>query len=175
MKPRINIDPVLLIGLGIPVVVIVLVAAAIVTPRFLSGIEDPQYDFLYTIGYSEKYRSCVEDGRLWREELEVENVVPNSRVRPQLQFFIHHVDDNTNERLSFEQASDLHLDDTAFSPDGYEIVFGRRTEFLFPMWSFRDYRTRYLHKGSRAIKLELEIGEDFRYANNMTFLGWIEK
>ncbi len=43
------------------------------------------------------------------------------------------------------------------------------------MCSSRDYRTRYLRKEGHAIKLELEIGEGFRYAHNMTFLGWIEE
>lgn len=175
MKPKKKIDVALLIGLGIPVAMIVIIAAAITIPRFLTGIEDPQYDFLYAVGYGQGHRLFVEDGRLQLEAPASEGQAPAATGRPELQFFIHRVSDNTNERLSFEQASDLHLDDTAFSPDGYEIVYGRKTEFLFPMWSSRDYRTRYLQKDGRAIKLELEIGESFRYTTNVTFLGWIEE
>jgi hypothetical protein len=175
VKTKKKIDTVLLIGLGIPVVMIAIIAAAICVPRYLSGIEDPRYDFLYAIGYAEKIRTFVEDGRLCQEEVEAKCVASISPVRPELQFFVHRVGTNTSDRLTFEQASELCLDATAFSPDGYEIVHGRRSELLFPMWSSRDYRTRYLMKDGRAIKLELEIGEGFRYANNMTFLGWIEE
>lgn len=175
MKPKKKIDAALLIGLGIPVAMIAIIAAAIYVPRFLSGIEDPQYDFLYAIGYSDEVRTFVEDGRLRQKEVEPKCVSSISPVRPELQFFIHRVRTNSNDRLNFEQASELCLDATAFSPDGYEIVHGRRSEFLFPMWSSRDYRTRYLMKDGRAIKLELEIGEGFRYAHNMTFLGWVEE
>jgi len=175
MKPKKNIDVALLIGLGIPVAMIVLIAAAIVIPRFISGIEDPQFDFLYAVGYVQGYRLFVDDGRLQLEPPVSKDGAPTSPVPPELQFFIHRVDDNASERLSYEQASDLRLDDTALSPDGYEIVYGRKSEFFFPMWSSRDYRTRYLQKEGRAIKLELEIGESFRYTYNLTFLGWIEE
>ena len=175
MKAKKKIDTALLVGLGIPVVMIAIIAAAIFIPRYLLGIEDPQYDFLYAIGYADYVRTFVEDGRLRQEEVESECVASTSSVRPELQFFIHRVRTNSSDRLTFEQASELCLDSTAFSPDGYEIVHGRRSEFLFPMWSSRDYRTRYLMKNGRSIKLELEIGEGFRYAHNMTFLGWIEE
>lgn len=175
MRPKMKIDPVLLIGLGIPVVMTVLIAAAVVVPRYFSGIEDPRYDFLYTIGYAEGYRTIVEDGRLHREEVNIDKVTQTSPVQPGLQYFVHRVRDNTSARVTFEEATELRLDTTAFSPDGYEIVHGRRSDFLFPMWSSRDYRTRYLQKGGRVIKLELEIGESFRYGHNMTFVGWIEE
>lgn len=175
MRTKKKTDPALLIGLGIPVAMIVLIAAAIAIPRFLSGIEDPQYDFLYAVGYVQGQRLFVHEGRLQLKAPESEDEVPGSSARPELQFFIHRVGENSSERLSFEQASDLRLDDTVLSPDGYQIVYGRKSEFPFPMWSSRDYRTRYLQKDGRAIKLELEIGESFRYSYNMTFLGWIEE
>ena len=175
MKPRMKIDPALLIGLLIPVVMTVLIAAAVAVPRYFSGIEDPHYDFLYTIGYAEGYRTYVDDGRLHREEVKLDKVAQTLQVRSELQYFVHRVRDNTSEQLTFDEAAKLRLDTTAFSPDGYEIVHGRRSDFLFPMWSSRDYRTRYLQKGGRVIKLELEIGESFRYGHNMTFVGWIEE
>ncbi len=175
MRTGKKIDVALIIGLAIPVLMIVLVAAAIYMPRFLADIEDPQVDFLYSVGYTNRYRYFVEDGRLQLEERESECEAQNSRGKEKIQFFIHRVRENTGERVSFEEASMLRLDDTALSPDGYELAYGRRSEFLFPMWSSRDYRTRYLRKERRAIRLELEIGESFDYATNMTFLGWIEE
>jgi len=55
MRPKMKIDPVLLIGLGIPVVMTVLIAAAVVVPRYFSGIEDPRYDCNMTfVGWIEE-------------------------------------------------------------------------------------------------------------------------
>ena len=170
-----KVEVALVIGLAIPVVMILLVAGAIYAPRLFSGIEDPQYDFLYTVGYAQGYRLFVDDGRLKLDEPESECVVPASTGLPELQFFIHDVNINKSERLTFDQASLLRLDNTALSPDGYEFAYGRKSEFLFPMWSSRDYRTRYLRKDGQAIKLELETGESFSNAGTVTFLGWIEE
>ena len=175
MKPKKKIDVALLIGLAIPVVMIVLIAAAIYAPRLVADIEEPKYDFLYTVGYAQGYRYFVEDGRLRLEEPESDCVAPSSPGLSELQFFIHRVKENTSDRATFEEASDLRLENTALSPDGFEIAYGRKSEFFFPMFSSRDYRTRYLRKDGLAIKLELEVGESFGYAYSFTFLGWIEE
>lgn len=175
MKPKKKIDPALLIGLGIPVMMIVVIAAAIHSYRFLHRVEGPQYDFLYSVGYAQGYRVFVNDGRLRREDLDAGREGLKSPGTEQLQFFIHRVGENTSERLNFERASQLRLDDTALSPDGYGIRHGRKSNFFFPFWSSHDYRTRYLRKKGRAIKLELAIGESHKYAYNVTFLGWIER
>jgi len=50
-----------------------------------------------------------------------------------------------------------------------------KPKLFFPMWSSRDYRTRYLRKDGYAEKLELEVGGSFQNAYNVTFLGWIEE
>ncbi len=175
MKPKKKIDGALLIGLGIPEVMILLIAGAIYLPRLLADIEDPQHDFLYTVGYAQGYYFLVEDGRLRLKEPKSESVASTSTGLSKLQLFIHRVRENTSERVSFDEASALRLDDTALSPDGYELAYGRKSEIFFPMFSSRDYRTRYLRKDGHAVKLELEIGESFRYANHVTFLGWIEE
>jgi len=175
MRGKKKIDAALIIGLTIPVVMILLVAGAIYAPLLFSGIEDPQYDFLYTVGYAQGYRIFVVDGMLQLEEPESECQPPGSVSLEELQFFVHRVAENRSERLSLDQATMLRLDNTALSPDGYEFAYGRKSEFLFPMWSSRDYRTRYLRKDGHAIKLELENGESFSNAGTVTFLGWIEE
>jgi len=175
MKPKKKIDVTLLIGLAIPVVMIVLIAAAIYLPRLVANVEEPKYDFLYTVGYAQGYRCYVEDGRLRLEEPESDCGAPGLPGMEELQFFIHRVKENTSERVSFEEASDLRLDNTALSPDGFEIAYGRKSEFFFPMFSSRDYRTRYLRKDGFAEKLELEVSESSRYAYSFKFLGWIEE
>lgn len=175
MKLKKKIDLALIIGLAVPVVMIVLVAGAICLPRLLADIEDPQQDFLYTVGNAQGFFVFVEDGRLRLEQPEAECGSRSSPGRSELQFFIHRVRDNTSERLTFAEASFLDLDNTALSPDGFEIAYGRKTELLFPMWSSRDYGRLYLRKDGLAVELNLEFGESFNTAHTFKFLGWIKE
>jgi hypothetical protein len=152
-------DLALIIGLLIPVVMIVFVAGAIYLPRVFSSVDPPGYDFVYMVGYPYRDgRYVVRDQRLVEQEVDPEKhyAPPNTGV--EVQFFVHRVAGNTSERLSFEQAGMLRLDDSALSPDGFDIVPGRRSEFFIPIFATTDYRVRYLQKKGHAVKLELEVG-----------------
>jgi len=175
MKRLRSFDPVLIVGLSIPLVMIALIAGAIYLPGLMTDIEDPRYDFLYMVGYAQEYNYHVTDGRLSRTRAGSGKGETGSPGDPHLQFFIYRVGDNTNEQLSFEEASTLRLDNSALSPDGFEIAYGRRSEIFFPMWSSRDYRTRYLRKESLSIKLKIEVAESYSTIHSFRFLGWIEE
>jgi len=175
MKRATSFDPVLIVGLSIPVVMVALIAGAIYLPGLMTDIEDPRCDFLYMVGYARDYSYHVTDGRLCRSPQRSREGETESTGDPHLQFFVYRVGDNTNEQLSFEQASTLRLDNSALSPDGFEIAYGRRSEIFFPMWSSRDYRTRYLRKESLSIKLDLEVAESYSTIRSFRFMGWIEE
>ena len=170
MKHKKKIDVTLLIGLAIPVVMIAVFAATITVFRYLADIEEPRYDFLYAVGTAQEYRYSVKNGRLRRDKLKPEKAASSGFVSPGLNFFVHSVTKNTSEQVSFDQASTLSLDTTALSPDGFRVEFGRRSGLL-PMFSSRDYRTRYLRRQGFAMKLKLEIGDGYSYR----MLGWIEE
>lgn len=166
-------DIALIIGLAIPVVMILFVAAAVYLPRLFSSVEPPQYDFLYMVGspYGDE-RYVVVDGRL-----EVQKVDPPGYTPPGADWarklYVHHVDSNASEPITFDEAINLTLDSSPRSPDGFEIVHGRRSEFFFPIVSSTDYRTRYLQQDGWSRKLDLEIGSDSGYAGMFSLLGWI--
>lgn len=166
-------DIALYIGLAIPVAMILFVAAAIYLPRLFSSVDPPRYDFLYMVGYpygNERY--VVVDGRL-----EVQEVDPPGFTAPGADWprtlYVHHIATNSSERVSLDDAERLTLDSAPRSPDGFEIVHGRRSEFFFPIVSSTDYRTRYLQQDGWSRKLDLEIGSESGYASMFIFLGWI--
>jgi len=168
----------LVIGLLIPIVMILFIAGAIYLPRMFSSVESPQYDFLYVIGDSyygyEGY--LVRDGKLEKIEAEYESegirpkpIPPVAQTPPIL--FVHDVDANESSEISFEEAAKFTLDPSAKSPDGFEIVQGRRGDDFFPFFSSRDYSKRYIKKGSFTEEMNLELNERNYY--NMYPLGWI--
>ena len=171
-------DVALIVGLLIPLAMIVFIAAAIYLPRAFTRVDPPQWDFLYMVGHPPSAeRVVVRDGRLVRENVDPPAYRPDV-PRHELQFYVHRVARNTSERMTFERASQLKLDDTSKSPDGFQIVHGRRSEFLFPFTSSTDYRRRYLKKDGFALELDLATGsgaEGGYYSYSFTFLGWIDK
>jgi len=175
MKRATSFDPVLIVGLSIPVVMIALIAGAIYLPGLMTDIEDPRFDFLYMVGYAQENNYHVTDGRLRRSPQRPRKGETGSSGDPHLQFFVYRVGDGTSEQLSFEEASKLCLDGSAISPDGFEIAYGRRSEVFFPLWSSRDYETRFLRKESLSIKLDLEVAESFNTIRSFRFLGWVEE
>jgi hypothetical protein len=171
-------DVALIVGLLIPVAMIVFIAAAIYLPRAFTRVDPPQWDFLYMVGYPPgTERVFVRDGRLVREDVDAPPHAPTN-PRYELQFYVHRVPQNTSERVTFEQACLLQLDNTSKSPDGFQIVHGRRSQFLFPFTSSTDYRERYLKKDGYALELDLATGsgaEGGYFSHAFTFLGWIGK
>ncbi len=166
-------DVALIVGLLIPVAMILFIAGAIYLPRAFSRVEPPSHDFLYLVGYPYgAERFAVVDGHLTRQEVE-EPRYPPPQGTPDIQFYVHDVATNTSTRLNFDEAAQLSLDNGHLSPDGYEIVHGRKAEFFFPIVSSTNYRTRYLKKDSHTTKLDLAVGSDGGYSSTFIFLGWI--
>ncbi len=166
-------DVALIIGLLIPVAMVLFIAGAIYLPRAFSRVDPPTHNFLYLVGYNYGPERFVElDGRLTKETVE-EPRYPRHQGAQEVQFFVHDVTANSSRRLTFDEAVKLSLDSTYRSPDGYEIVHGRKADFFFPIASSTDYHTRYLKKDSHTTKLDLAVPSDAGYGNTFIFLGWI--
>jgi len=167
-------DVALILGLLIPVLMILFVAAALYLPRLVSTVEPARYDFLYMVGYqyygNEHY--LVKDGHLTMQEAEPDQRYPTPPPGYEARFYHHVVRDNTSHELTFDEAATLTLDSSSVSPDGYSIVPGRKSEFFFGLFSTTDYRTRFLHKDSHTQRLDLATARSSGYFG-FTFLGWI--
>ena len=166
-------DVALIVGLAIPLLMIAFVAAAIYLPRVFSRVEPPRYDFLYLVGspYGDE-RYLVVDGRLEVQKVDPPGYTPPGASWPR-RLYIHHVAANSSEPIPFDDAAKLTLDGSPRSPDGFEIVHGRRSEFFFPILSSTDYQTWYLQHDGWSRKLDLEVGSDTGYAYMFNFMGWI--
>ncbi len=163
----------LIIGLAIPFLMIVFVAAAIYFPRWFSTVAPPKYDFLYAVGYGRgDVQYLVRQGKLVKEQIRSpQQGYPPYRVGLEIKFFIHRVKTNRSEEVTFDDAAKLDLDSRIKAPDGYSVVHGRRSTEFFPFFASWDYKSRYLKKDSHTEKLNIEIGEDYSYS--FRFLGWI--
>ena len=141
----------LIIGISIPILMIIFVAASIYLPRLF--VEPPAYDFLYSIDSDYGY---YEQGiTMERESYE--------------KLFIHDVEENKSRIISSEESEKLNLDPSIESPDGFEIVRGSGGGFLF---NGRDYNARYIKGHNISDKLNLEIRDGYYYYD-FRFIGWI--
>ena len=171
MKPRKNIS--LIIGLSIPFLMIVLVAASIYLPGLFSP--QPKVDFLYVTDddYYQGHAYVVENGKLTKREV----TYPEHYTPGVTRLFVHDVLANESKEVSFEEAQQLRLDVNVKSPDGYEVVYGSAEYGFFPLFfsGDRDYNSTYLKGRSTSKKLKLQIPSDGRYysRDRARFLGWI--
>ncbi len=172
----------LLIGIGLPVLMVVLVAASIYVPSLFA--KKPAYDFIYSVP-SDPYSYygpgntvyVVENGKL------VEQPLPNflkdptqpevAPLKPNL--FIYDTAANQSRQITFDEATTLTLNGNIQSPDGFTVVSGGYDGGgIIPMLSgiSPDVSSYYIKKGNYSRKLNLTLGDSFKYYN-FRFLGWV--
>ena len=164
----------LVIGILIPILMILFVATSIYLPRLFIS---PHYNFLYASGdyYYNRQQYSVRNGRLVKREIERPKHYNYSPPRVESTLYLYDVAKNESKEISFVEAQSLNLDSSSKSPDGFEVVHGRRGDGFFPFffWSERDYSDLYLtgHGVSKKINLQMNASP---YYNNFRFLGWIK-
>ena len=165
------------LGLAIPVVMILFVAASIYLPRLWA--EPPQYDFIYMTGDHYVYQDSniyyvVQDGKLIMEDrsqpLQPGEVRPSKPIVSNNKLFIYDVSKDEAREVLFAQVKELQLDSNVQAPDGFTITQGS-SGGLFPFGGGNGYN-RYLKKGSYTRKLDLPT-TNYNYYD-FRFLGWIK-
>ena len=168
-------DVSLIIGLAIPVLMILLVAASIYLPGLFSP--PPGFNFLYVIdeGYYQAQLYDVENGTLVKREIKY----PEHYTPKVVRLFVHDVARNESKEISFAEAQKLPLDPNVKSADGFEIVYGNRGDGIFPLFFFSgsDYNTLYIkgHNNSRQLNLPSRGAEGYYSYNRFRFLAWIKQ
>lgn len=167
----------LILGIGIPILTILLVVASIYLPRFF--ITQPSVNFLYLVGSDQYYCGqvndyIVQDGQVVRsgyERVEAEDYHISCQNEI---IYIYDVVKNESRQIAFEEAQKLKVDSYSISPDGYEIVFGETGYGVFPFSSFNNlnYRTRYLKGHNISKKINIHPNDTYY---GFHFLGWIIK
>ena len=173
------------LGISIPVLMILFVAASIYLPRFFAP--QPKVNFLYTSEdrdyyygnvrqYGVQNGKIIEIQQIPQPEKRTSAFLPSDVAPPALpliepKFFVHDVIKNESKEISFDQTQELNLDSRIKSSDGFEVVYGNRDNG-FPFFSGTDYNARYLKGHGVSTKLNLQSSGPY-YNDNFQFLGWI--
>lgn len=157
----------LIIGLGLPILLIIFTAASIYLPKFFIN---PKFDFIYSNNQSYNNKYYVLDSHIQINPNYREDYYPKNK--PQL--FYYDIKNDKSRALTYEEASLFNLDQNSKSPDGFEIVYGSESGSLFPIFFYtnRDYSTRYISGHNFSKKLNLIQQSDYY---DFQFLGWIIK
>jgi hypothetical protein len=172
MQAKKNIP--LIVGLSIPIVMILAVAASIYLPGFFA---QPTYDFLY-----QSYDSYQYDCR-WEFRVTAGKVVRTERTRQfpeqvfnecDATFYRYDAEKDESAEITFEDAQKLTLQESPVSPEGYEVAYGNGRGGMFPFFDSGYSNDVYLKKGvvSKKINVQGSSGNHYYYGG-FQFLGWI--
>lgn len=157
----------LLIGIGLPVLLIAYVFLSIHLP---SLFVKPQYNFLYTSGYTYDYELAVIDDKLTLRQRYYNYNDPNRNVLPPPGpiVFLYDVSADKTSAMTLSQAQQYTIDPSNKSPDGFSV--GRSTSddyFVFPFFFGGGDRGIYLMGKGLYRKITTDQEYDFK------FLGWV--
>ena len=155
----------LIVALSIPVLMIVLIAAAIYLPALF--VKPPKTNFIYSAGdYCYQLRYSVKGGKIIENQIKEENSY--CRNSPPVKLFYYDVQSNTAREITLDEAAGLALDDSLKSPDGFEVAFGNYgSDFFFFSGSVDS--GQYLEKGAYSRRLNI-IGSNYGFK----FIGWVK-
>lgn len=158
----------LLLGFAIPFALLMFVVMMTYLPtKFIV----PQYDFLYVTGgnYYWPSRYNVIDHRLIFNA----QVLPANQPKPNEQLYWFHVQENRAQAVSWSQAQNLLLDSDPLSPDGFQVIYGAKSNFVFPLFIFNSDVNAYLYLQKGSFSKQLNVIRSKDYYNSFHFLGWI--
>lgn len=180
----------LIIGLSIPVVLVLLIAAAVLLPG--RNIE-PTTDFLYAVGQYSSYISysgetAIQHSFSVRDDKLIESTdsypTAGQRAYPPYpsekdmvpRFFIHHAASDTNTEISVDEAKKLTLSTETASPEGLTVTFGSRSYGVFPFYSGSDDNRQkaYVSNGKASKQISLISDVSINYAP-FQMVGWVIK
>ena len=155
----------LLLLFGAPIIVVLLAAALVFTPRLFAH---PSHDFIYTSCpeyYCDETYKVTSGGMIaynYNEKYS-DNIDPN--------LFYYDAKADTSRKISVADAMSYRLDDSATDPDGYkfEQSYG---ESGFLVWSSDSDYNFYLADGAKKRKINLTYSEK---NSSVDFVGWVTK
>ena len=163
MKIKLKENLPLLLGVGIPlVIVLLLVVFTTVLPALLVK---PAYDFVYADSYRYYPRPVVAvdaDGRVTTTE---------GDEKVEVQFYRHSVASGANTPLTKEEVDGLTLNPSDVSPDGYKFVSGNGDGdiFIFPLFYEGGGTAHAIERNGWIRKGVALRGEAYQ----VEFVGWI--
>src|ERR1700683_1723145 len=177
MKPKTNKhDPILIIGLAIPFVMILIVAATSFIPELLVK---PHTDFLYESSGDLFFSDSSSPYSIASGHL---SLVPEAGSAPynnvsagQVQLYVWHAATNASSPITAGAASMLKLINNSTSPDGFSLNEGGQDDpglFFFDDSSADDNSVFITGHGLNK-KLNLQLNGQVA-SSDFHFLGWIQ-
>jgi hypothetical protein len=142
----------LIIGLTLPVLMIIAVAAGIFVPRLLNH---PKTNFVYASQSIQDVLTPADKGG---------PVTP-----PSTKYYLHDVQKNASGEISEKDYKKMSLDTVATSPDGFKVETGSSDSFF----GGGNYRQQYLVGHGASYKLNLKVDQN-DYSRDFKFLGWVK-
>jgi len=166
----------LYIGLALPIILIIIIAAVIYIPRFLV---DPQYDFIY---FEENWNSrfstteCTEyeisEGRFKRIG-EIEEHLQETCYSDGALFYIYDVSEKESREISIDEVESLEIAKGYTSPDGFIFLRKYSNMGIFEIFGGTHEVKWYLEKD--GVRLPLNLEEKVSLYSEPQFIGWIIK
>ncbi|MEI7998377.1 MAG: hypothetical protein WCH62_02590 [Candidatus Omnitrophota bacterium] len=163
----------LIIGLSIPLLMVILLAASIYLPALGAH---PKTNFLYCDGdeYS-RTKYVLKANKLIEQEVKYPQ---HYTMQQEAKLNIYDVTTGSSKKISYEQAQEMVLDGNIKSPDGFEVASDDSGGYgMFPFYySHSNYGQKYLKKGNYSKKLEINLKSSSRsyyYDYGFNFIGWV--
>lgn len=177
----------LAVGLAIPIVMVLLIAAAVLLP---GRSVHPTTNFVYAVGQYPSYTTregttstdhtlTVKNGTL--TETKTTYTIPNTQYNnypptkdSTPRFFIHDTAQDTNKEISIEEVQKLKLSTEQKSPDGFSISFGQQSYGVFPFFGGGDNRNDHAYLSNDYASKEVSLISDIsidRYS--LQLVGWV--
>lgn len=166
----------LIVGIGLPLVCIAILSAAIYIPR--QSLK-PAHDFVYSqrSGYSSgaTYSYSVVNGKVTRSVRDGYNT--DASLSPDAEtggLYLYDVETDTVRPLLWAEAKTLSFEPSHLSSDGYEVEYGSRNSGILELFGDGNRNNVYVTKGTVRRALVGIGGDQYRYSYGFTFIGWIQ-
>jgi len=176
----------LIVGIGVPVLMMLFVAAAIYLPGLF---QKPQFDFVYSSGQTSwsspalevknqklTYQCADSQSYYSSDGTAAAEIAAKCTEEFLPKLYRHSIKENKSTEISYADAQKLILNSSADSPDGYKVEQGDYSGDMFSGMfggSNDDYRSWFLKGHNRRTKLNLIIDTNSPY--DLKFVGWIKE
>ncbi|HOW35104.1 MAG TPA: hypothetical protein PL155_01635 [Candidatus Omnitrophota bacterium] len=165
----------LIVGLLIPVLMILFVAASIYLPGLFV---QPKVSFIFSYGgdYYSRSQYDILNGRITLKSANYPKKESNqwSEPRRESKLYLYDVIRNKSVEISLEEAQKFFLDPSVKSPDGFEITRGEHGFSIFEILTTHGGRwdSSFItgHNVSKRLNLPYK---DRYYSRYLDFIGWI--
>lgn len=177
-----KLNPAIIIGISLPILMIILVASVIYVPSFLVK---PQHNFVYSdyrpnydyYNYT-KYYDLV-DGQI------VEKLTPGKNTQSEVVYaeqnkivpklYLYDVKEHSSKEISLQDANKFSLVAGPSSPDGFSLEYEYGNNGIFELFgsSGRD-RGLFLKKGMAKERLSISNTNYYYGADRFSVIAWIK-